>query len=481
MLIPAIHIQASLKGATWSDTRSEGDTPTTPLWEERELVQRNPQWINDGQALSSTSSGTLQPPYPRFPVAEPPCTTSTTPMIEADEMEDAGPSGESGDKPEIENAVLEGDDSVPVSTLPQSIDHVPVQTGNASTRFAKLLDEVRHLQREVRGKRFRARDLRRALRNKRDEEDYLRLVLREKLSWISPEALYQQTTAINKAIDDLKAATELYRILENDYHKIEDELDQREKILDKCLGRLNGLLRKQAASGTKHTDTVSSNSDFSSEPSFAPASASDADRLASNAAAYHTLVGEVRLLRERLYELESEYKNLVDQESIRQRIGLSLAPEALAFLANYENTKTKTQTGLDFALRRLVAHPEHKHHPEAVVLDEEWGQVVQDFQPGTPDNQAPRDPLQMTEFEDRSPFFEEQRPVPLNKFTFVNRWLLHQLRHSSFQVLQYKSNPEFVHLVDEGWDGDSISQMALMLWYRDQTTGMVTVRNDIVE
>lgn len=478
MLIPAIHIQASLKGATWSDTRSEGDTPTTPSLEERELIQWNSQWINDGQALSSTSSGTLQPPYPRFPVASPPCTTSTTSMIEAGEIEDAGPSGESEDKPKTMSAVRQGEDSVPASTLPQSFDHVPVQPGNTSARLAELLDEVRHLQQEVRGKRSRARDLRRVLRNKRDEEDYLRLVLREKLSWISPEALYQETAAINKAIDDLKAATELYRILENDYHRIEDELDQREKILDKRLGRFNGLLRKQAASGTKQTDPVGSGSGFSSASS---ASKADAEQLSSNAAAYLTLVGEVRLLRERLHELESEYKNLVDQGSIRQRIGLSLAPEALAFLANYETTRTKTQTGLDFAIRRLVAHPEHKHHPEAVVLDEEWGQVVQDFQPGSPDNQAPPDPLQMTEFEDRSPFFEERRPVPLNKFTFVNRWLLHQLRHSSFQVLQYKSNPEFVHLVDEGWDGDSISQMALMLWYRDETTGIVPVRNDLVE
>jgi hypothetical protein len=380
-------------------------------------------------------------------------------MIEAGEMEDAVPSGNSGDEP------------FPVSTHPQSFDHGPVQKGSTSARLAKLLDEVRQIQQDVRGKRSRTRDLRRTLRTRREEEDYLRLVLREKLSWISPEALYQQTTAINKAIDDLKAATELYRILENDYHRIEDELNQREKILDKRIGRLNGLLRKQATSGTKQTDSVGSDLDFSSDASPVPASDADADRLSSNAAAYLTLVGEVRLLRERLYELESEYKYLIDQENIRQRIGLSLAPEALAFLARYENAKTKTQTGLDFAIRRLVAHPEHKHHPEAVVLDEEWGQVVQEFQPGSPDNRAPRDLLQMTEFEDRSPFFEERRPVPLNKFTFVNRWLLHQLRHSRFQVLQYKSNPGFVHLVDEGWDGDSISQMALMLWYRDGNGG----------
>ncbi|KAF3389095.1 hypothetical protein F1880_004023 [Penicillium rolfsii] len=343
------------------------------------------------------------------------------------------------------------------------------KTGNTSARLAQLLEEVCHLQQEVRGKRSRARDLRRALRKKREEEEYLRLVLREKLRWISSEAVWEQTTAVNKAIDDLKATTELYCMLENDYHRIEDDLDQRETILDERTGRLNELLRRQAASGTRPTELIVSDLDFSARPPSA--SDADADRLASNAAAYLTLVGEVRVLRERLHELESEYKNLVDQESTRQRIGLSLGPEALAFLANYDNLKKKTQTGLDFAIHRLIAHPDHKHHPEAVVLEEQWEQVIQEFQPGSPDNQVPRDLLQMTEFEDRSPFFEDRRPVPLNKFTFVNRWLLHQLRHSSFQVLQYKSNPEFVRLVDEGWDGDSISQMALMLWYRDQTTG----------
>ena len=71
--------------------------------------------------------------------------------------------------------------------------------------------------------------------------------------------------------------------------------------------------------------------------------------------------------------------------------------------------------------------------------------------------------------------------MPLNKFTFVNRWLLHQLRHSRFEVLQFKTDPGLMGLVDEGWDGDSISQMALMLWFRDETNGMAPVRHEPVQ
>jgi hypothetical protein len=376
------------------------------------------------------------------------------------------------------NTIRQGDHSPPLSQHPQSIDHAPVKTGNTSAQLERLFEEVHHLQHEIRTKRLRARDLRRALRRKREEEDYIRLVLREKLSWLSPEAIHQQVSTINKAIDDLKTATKLYHTLESDYDRTENELDKEETVLGKRMRRLNKMLRKQPASGNDQNQLVGADSNVSSDSS---STESDANRLSSKAAEYLTLAGEFRLLREQLRDLESEYMNLLDQAHLRERIGISLDPEALSFLAGYEDAKAKTQAGIHFAIRRLIAHPEHDNHPEAVVLDEQWDQVVTDFQPQSPDNQAPQDPLRVTEFEDRSPFFEEGRPVPLNKFTFVNRWLLHQLRHSRFEVLQFKTNPGLMGLMDEGWDGDSISQMALMLWYRDETNGMVTMRNELVQ
>lgn len=483
MLIPAFHIQASLKGVSWTDTRSEGHTPSILFSEESSPFQWDSRGTSYEQAMSSTSSGTLQPPYPRYTGAVPPITTSTARMVTAPEREDAGPSGESKDfnGPRSSNTVRQAEVSSRLSLPARSGDHVPVRTGKTGAHLAKLLEEVRRLQKDVRSKRSQTRDLRHALRQKREEEDYLRLVLEEKLSWLSPESIHLQTPAISKAIEDLKAATGLYHTLESDYQRIEDEHNKEETLLDKRTTRLNKLLRRQVAPWNEQKDSVNSFSDTYSTSSSAYDADSDPDRFSSEAAEYLTLVGEVRMLREQLRELKSEYMALLDQEDLRERIGLSLDPAALEFLAGYEDAKAKTQAGLDFAIRRVMNHPEHKDHPEAATFDDQWDQVVKDFQPETPDIQAPRDPLRVTEFEDQSPFFEERRPVAMNKFTFVNRWLLHRLRHSSFEVLQYKSHPGFTELANEGWDGDSISQMALMLWFRDETAGLVTVRDEFAE
>lgn len=474
-------MQASLKGASWSDVRSDRHLASTLLLGERHPVQLDPRWINDEHALSSIFPDMLQPLHQRRSEASPPCTTPTASMLESQGIGDAGTSRESEDGPKTWKTARQGEYSLPLlSPHPQSFNYVPLQTANSNAQLARLLEEVRRLQQDVRGKRSRARDLRRTLRRRREEEDYLRLVLRKKLSWIDSDTADQKTPAFYKAIEDLKAATELYHILESDYHRLEEELDQREDSLDRRMTSLNAVLHKQAASRTEPTDSVGSDPDLSSLSSAASTD-TDAKRLLSKAAEYFALVGEVRMHRERLHELESDYMNLMDQEYLRERISLPFGPEELAFLAGYKDEKAKTEARLDHAIHRAVTHPEHKNHSEAAILDEQWEQAVRDFRPDSPENQAPRDPLRVTEFEDQSPFFEDRCPVALNKFTFVNRWLLHRLRHSSYETLQYKSNPELLDLLDEGWDGDSISQMALMLWFRDEKAGVVTARNNFVD
>jgi hypothetical protein len=73
----------------------------------------------------------------------------------------------------------------------------------------------------------------------------------------------------------------------------------------------------------------------------------------------------------------------------------------------------------------------------------------------------------MSEIEVHSPFFETVDPRPIDKATFIDRWLLHRLRHSRIEVLQFKSHPNLLELVARGCDGNRISQMALTLWFQD--------------
>ncbi|KAJ5595260.1 uncharacterized protein N7459_001468 [Penicillium hispanicum] len=347
--------------------------------------------------------------------------------------------------------------------------HAP---NNTSAKLEKLLDEVLSLHEEVSAQRYRARDLRHALRHKRDEEDDLRLALRNKLNLISPENLHQETSAIHKAIEDLQTVTAAYLVLEADYHKVEDELGEREYILEKRMRRMQKTLRRQAPEWPQH-----SHDDLDSDLSDDSFSTSDADPVSSRTAEYLSYIGEVRMLRERLSELEAEYLSLIDQQQLRERIGISLDSESLGFIARYEGEKAQIEAELSLALHRVQSHPEYKEQSDTEALDRRWRQVLEQYLPEPPEEAPIPDPLRLSEFEDRSSFFESARPKPLNKATFVNRWLLHRLRHSGMEILQFKSQPELLELMDYGWNSDSISQMALMLWFRDETANMAPARS----
>ncbi|KAJ5168396.1 uncharacterized protein N7482_003990 [Penicillium canariense] len=464
-------------GVRGSDTRSEvyarnSNPNPNPTLGDSSPVQWGPRWSNDDRVLSSTASGTLQPVSPHLSGASPPRTTFTAPIFGINEAEDGGPSGNFGNDSKARNIENQRNQSLPSSQHSYPLENGPPACDN-SVKLTELLKEVVTLQEEVAFTRVRARDFRRALRHKREEEDDLRLALRNRLNLIAPDAMHEELTTIHIAIQELQAVTEAYQVLESDYHKFEDELGQRESSLDKRMTRLNHILRKHASLITQQPDAIDSDSDVLPDS----LSTGNVNQLSPKVAEYLSLVGEVRMLRDRRSELESEYLNLIDQRELRERIGISLDHEALAFLAGYNEERAKTEAELDMALRRAKAHPEHNNHDEAAGLDEQWKLVVKDFLPTSPEDQPLQDPLRMTEFEDRSPFFEERRAVPLNKTTFVNRWLLHRLRHSSFEMLRYKSDPELLDLMGQGWDGDSISQMALMLWFRDETARMVGVRS----
>lgn len=321
---------------------------------------------------------------------------------------------------------------------------------------------------EVATKRFQALDMRHALRHKRDLEDDRRVALRNRLNLVSPETVQEEVGALNAAIEDLEVATASYRALETEYHELEDDLGQQEYILDKRMRKLRKELRKQAPVITQQIYNIDSDSGSSADYT----STGPGNQLSPQAAEYLSCVGDVRMLRERLSELESEYLSIIDQRDLRERLGISLDIEALNFLDRYEDEISQIEAELERALDRARCHPGHKNSPDAEVLEDDWLQILNDILPEPPDDEPPPDPLLITELEDRSPFFESARPVTLNKAIFVNRWILHRLRHSKLEILNFQSRPELLDLKNDVWDRDTVSKMALMLWFRDETMKM---------
>ncbi|KAJ5835430.1 hypothetical protein N7447_001456 [Penicillium robsamsonii] len=342
-----------------------------------------------------------------------------------------------------------------------------------SAKVAKLIGEVLSTHEDVSAKRSRIREMRHTLRQKRDEEDDVRVALRSKLNLITAEHVNEDLAAINHTINDLQVATASYFILENEYHRQEEELAQLEHDYNRRLDTLQTIFKDQGGSLAHFqpikSDTESSSADYTSEYE---------DQNLPQVDDYLAMVGEARILAERLSELKTEYLVLVDQRELRERVGIPLDSVALNFLLRYQDEKTKLETELGQARHKIESHPEHANRSAGIAEEEDnEEEVIQHFMPEIPEDQIYNDPLHSSEFEDSSPFFASAHPHPVNKGTFVNRWLLHRLRHSRVEIMRFKSAPELIDLDNKGWGSENISKMAMMLWFQDGAASVEHIRS----
>ncbi|KAJ5616625.1 hypothetical protein N7537_001739 [Penicillium hordei] len=349
----------------------------------------------------------------------------------------------------------------------------PESIHDTSAKVGKLIGEVLNAHQDVSAKRYRIREMRYMLRQKRDEEDDVRVALRSRLNLITAEKVHEDLAAINHTINDLQVATSSYFILENEYHRQEDELAQLEYDYDGRLERLQTIFKYQSGLLAQlepiTSDTESSSADYSSDYG---------EETLPQVADYFSMVGEAHILMERLSELETEYLVLVDQRELRERVGISLDSAALSFLLRYQDEKTKIETELARVRHEVESHPEHANRSAQITEEEDnEEEATQHFMPEKPEDQTYNDPLHSSEFEDSSPFFASAHPQAVNKGSFVNRWLLHRLRHSRVEIMRFKSAPELVDLGSKGWGSDNISKMAMMLWFQDGAASVEHIRS----
>ncbi|KXG48437.1 uncharacterized protein PGRI_023070 [Penicillium griseofulvum] len=347
----------------------------------------------------------------------------------------------------------------------------PPEPAHTSANVAKLIGEVLSAHEDVSAKRYRIREMRHILRQKRDEEDDMRVALRSKLNLITAEHVHEDISAINHTINDLQAVTSSYFILENEYQRQEEILAQLEYDYDRRLESLHTIFKNQGGS-LAHLQPVNSDPESSS----ADYTSDYGDQVVPQVADYLSMIGEARILAERLSQLETEYLVLVDQRELRERVGIPLDSAALNFLLRYEDEKNKIETELKITRHHIESHPEHSNR-SAQMEEENEEKMRQNFMLNILEDQTYNDPLHSSEFEDSSPFFASAHPHPINKGTFVNRWLLHRLRHSRVEIMRFKSAPELIDLDNKGWGSDNISKMAMMLWFQDGAASVEHIRS----
>ncbi|KAJ5388052.1 hypothetical protein N7509_010593 [Penicillium cosmopolitanum] len=460
---------ASFAGDPWEDTRSEVYAARlSPMLQPAEDC---PVWTSP----VSTATDTLQPNSRWISDDSPPKTTSTVPLYgyPAEEVIESDPDLNARVQRIHETQPCLSSASSQQFHLP---DNLPVHIQDNDVHLATILDKVAALQEDLFVQRSHARNFRSVLRHKREQENQIRRALQNNLNSIIPEEVDAKALRISQTIENLQAATASYLGLEAEYQMVEDALEQKEQDLDKHMAELTGILRKDVTllAQEKHDIDVHSDS-----PVHHNVPAEDTHDFSPEAAEYISLVEDARVLRTRLEKLtrgETEYIKIVDQQKFRGQNGLPLDNNAQLFLEQYEDERNNIEGGLNETHLRLENHPGRKMPQDdiVVVTDDEWRDLLKEYLLDYTKDQPSPDPLRASKLDDRSPFFETGRPLPLNKSNFVNHWLLYRLRHSAIEVLKFKSQPELLDLMEKGWDGDSISQMAMRLWYEDGTTKVET-------
>jgi hypothetical protein len=333
------------------------------------------------------------------------------------------------------------------------------------------ISKVIKKQNEVSAKRAQARQFRMALRNKRDEEGDLRADLLKSLNVATALGFSENAHSILNIAEQFRNSSDSYLGLEYDYHQLEDRLEQDDVVLEKMEQRLLSFLdRFGPQRGWKVHD----------EGEFQSLGEDDDSSLTSNSEynkyppllfQYLSRVGDARILHERLLDLECELSEISDNKETLSRLGIALDEDSHVFLSSYGEKRSVLQRELNDIQQdvgRLKAECEANGLLSSRSLqDSRTARFYETLQEGLPKK---NDPLWASELDDTCPFFEQDMSQRLSRPRFIDKWILHQLRHSSIEIFRLKSILQLVKLWNINWDETSISRWVLKLWFKDDAT-----------
>ena len=462
-----------------ASTRSEIYTTKPPrLLSTSTSFESNPEDFTAGTTPALTVKGTVHPLHSQFSGGSSARARSIA-LISGHHTE------KFGEQPDIDNKYAT--QSIQLTTpseYSETPNHLATRSQESSTQLMKRLDEVASLQKDISARRIHARDLRSVLRQSRGKEEQMRQALRSTLDLIGSQEIEIHTQCVplaaNNTILKLQEAMISYQTMEKRYNDIEDRLGKEEYHLDQRLAQISRSMNKavilMAQQEQRSGTTSGSDSNYASSVHHAPHE--DTKKALHAQADYDALIENANMVRERLEDLELTHLSLIEQQRFNEPECLALDNSAELFLDKYEDEKDDLEEELNAALVEIELHSDPGKPYETAVSDEEWRDMLEEYLPDPPEEQPPPDLLRASPLEDRSPFFETARPMPWNKSNFVNHWLLYRLRHSAVEILNFKNQPELLDLLEQGCDRDSISEMAMSLWFEDGVSGMENLKSN---
>ena len=356
---------------------------------------------------------------------------------------------------------------------------------------AKLRKTV-SLHRGMMDKRMGMRELRTKLGHQREEELLLRVALMKDLNAFCvlidcgrTQQDVQQMQNIELGHEELESAVNAYIKLEQTYDVEEYELRKHEDELDEAMECLLSWMQKSgAAEGSQYHHDNDQNIDINdSEKKDDDEEYKDDEMFAEDMhplmVEYLQRTGDIEIHEEHLEEVEGEYEDILHKKVLWDRVNVPLDEESQKFLSSYKEKHEKAQKALDTTIQEAnqlhelcklegllheatedtTANNDNTNNKNTDNDEISLSQVIQNHQHSHPD------PLKVTAKEDTHPFSESQTTTTTsksNRSTFINKWLLHQLRHSSLQISRFKSAPEL-----RGISASVISQWVLDFWFMD--------------
>jgi hypothetical protein len=337
------------------------------------------------------------------------------------------------------------------------------------------------------GIRLRVRERRNALRKNRETLSDRDAQFSQNLRSIVAKSNDSELKALLSQYEDNQDYREDVQLKESEYNVLEDELNRSEWDMKEVETKVYHQLRR--AHHQFHVDAVSSFSGGDLDYVASSSSTASAPSMVSPMRQkWLSRIGDRNLLMEQLQELRAERADWVEEERVRQEVGLGLPEEGQLFLANF-NTRHRFLQGDLVQVEADVSRLQEGLLDQADVLYSS-SQFDDQIHP-TDFNQSPMEPkLEMVDIADpdlatEDPLFlrdDELKPhavfsdvaldskkESISTVSYINTWLLHILRRSAIEILRFKTTETLRALQ---LDREQLTRLVLEWWSNDATVNL---------
>jgi hypothetical protein len=356
------------------------------------------------------------------------------------------------------------------------------------------------------GTRVRAEEARTGLRGEREAMSDVDARFLQQLRSVFARTPNAELLELLRLGEEVQESRDRFYPMEDDYNKLEDRLDLEEYELHEAESRLYDQLDSSHLSSVKEEDLVAIDLESTSQEQATKAEL-ETSRPESHEPAYTeylSRVGDAHLVLEQLQDLRRERAHLVEEERVRARYGLRLDEDSINFLESFDSVHQRLQDqyaaihdslatmrqnlGMDnplsFATTQFADESSPtgtrviqllRAAPPVLVTSDLDGSAASSPHPapanGTNEPPLPRTDSLLLRDDDVSPMFpagNDNDRGPISTVTYINEWLLNQLRRSSLEVWRFKLAEELEGL---RLDESQLRDLVIQWWPKDEKAG----------